>query len=112
MAAPSGRFHNSLPWVLMHRQTTSLPSTQVRKTRSPQMAGVEVPLPGSANFQAMLSVALHDVGRLFSVQMPLLSGPRHCGQLSAQAMFTAMKSRHADSVNRKDAFTAGYLGCK
>src|SRR5437868_1619666 len=76
------RFHNSLPSVLMHISTRSLSSALVRKMRSPQIAGVELPMPGSGNFQTIFSVALHFAGRPVSLEMPSFVGPRHCGQLS------------------------------
>ena len=53
--------------------------------RSPQMAGVEPPMPGILSFQATFFDSLHSVGRPVSLLMPSFSGPRHCGQLPATA---------------------------
>ena len=55
---PSLRFHSSLPWVLTHRSTRSLPSSLVRKIRSPQTDGVEPAMPGKGKRQATFSIAL------------------------------------------------------
>ena len=77
MAAPRSRFHFCLPSVPTHSSRTFLPSSQVRKILSPQMAGVDDPSPGRGNFQARFLSALHSTGRSFDLEMPLLSGPRH-----------------------------------
>jgi hypothetical protein len=49
------------------------------------MIGVAPVQLGIASFQVMFSSALHLSGRFFSVLMPFIVGPRHCGQLSANA---------------------------
>src|SRR6185436_2364985 len=54
-----------------------------RKTVSFQMTGVDPLKAGNGSFHATFSVALHVVGRPFSVLMPSIDGPRQCGQLSA-----------------------------
>src|SRR6185295_9018497 len=56
----------------------------VRKTFLPQMIGDEKPSPGIATFQSTFFVSLHSVGRFFSVEMPWLSGPRHCAQFPVE----------------------------
>jgi hypothetical protein len=56
----------------------------VTNTLSPQMTGVDVPLPGSATFHFTFDDSLHVVGGLASGATPLASGPRHCGQFSAR----------------------------
>src|SRR5262245_18785797 len=75
--------HWSLPLVVRLRRTRSLPSAAVRKMLFFQITGVELPMPGRANFQATFSVALHLLGRPVSLEIPSLVGPRHCGQSSA-----------------------------
>ena len=47
------------------------------------MIGVEPLKAGSGSFHATFSVALHVVGRPFSVLTPSSDGPRHCGQLAS-----------------------------
>ena len=42
-------------------------------------------MPGIFSFQTTFFVSDHSEGRLVSLQMPSLVGPRHCGQLPAQA---------------------------
>src|SRR6188474_424195 len=81
-------FQIIFPSVDAHQSMRSLPSAPVRKMRSPQMIGVELPLPGSVSFQARFLVSLNAAGRFFSLEMPLLSGPRHWGQLSARPTAT------------------------
>src|SRR5262245_52742479 len=93
----------------MQRSETSEPSSLVTKIRSPQMHGVEPAIPGILSFQAMFLVSsfdspfdstffsYHSVGTFFSLQMPSLLGPRHCGQLSARAMETSARiTRHIE----------------
>src|SRR5262249_26106562 len=77
-----------------------LPSSLVRKMRSPQTAGVEPPRPGSGSVQATFFVASHSVGRFVSLLMPSSVGPRHWGQLSARAAGIGDSSR-ADRVSRQ-----------
>src|SRR5438105_7235599 len=48
----------------------------VRKMRSPQMTGVELPGWSSLTFHLTFSFALHFMGRFFSVQYPCPVGPR------------------------------------
>src|SRR5262245_22949169 len=60
----------------------------VRKTRSPQTMGEELPPSGKGVFQRMFSVALHLTGRFFSGECPCPSGPRQAGQLPAAAAAT------------------------
>ena len=50
------------------------------------MIGVDPLRPGIGSFQAMFSVVLHLSGRPFSVLMPFIAGPRHCGQFSADSV--------------------------
>src|SRR5262249_40896354 len=100
---PSLRFHSSLPLVLMHTSTRSLPSSLVRRRRSPQTTGVEPPMPGICKLQAMFSSWPQCVGRLVSVLTPSFAGPRHCGQLSARANPTNEDAkRHARSRERAE----------
>src|SRR5438445_12597331 len=68
------------------------------------MAGVEPAIPGNGACHTMLSVALHSVGRFISLQMPLLAGPRHCGQLSARtAPVHTQPTRHTAKALRQPA---------
>src|SRR5437899_8888145 len=45
--------------------------------------GEEWPRPAIGVFDLMFLVALHSVGRFFSVEIPCPPGPRHCGQFGA-----------------------------
>jgi hypothetical protein len=56
----------------------------VRKTFFSQMIGDEKPSPGIAVFQSTFLVWLHSVGRLVSVEIPWLSGPRHWAQFGLE----------------------------
>jgi hypothetical protein len=49
------------------------------------MMGVDPESAGIGSFQRTFSapVAVHLIGRFFSVLMPLCAGPRQCGQFSA-----------------------------
>jgi hypothetical protein len=38
-----------------------------------------------AVFQSTFFVSLHSVGRFFSLEMPWLSGPRHCAQFELES---------------------------
>ena len=58
-----------------------------------QTIGVDPLKAGSGSFQATFSVALHVVGRLFSVLRPSIDGPRQCGQLSATSDAPTMERR-------------------
>ncbi len=60
-------------------------------------------MPGKASFQRTFFVALHSEGRLVSLQVPLLSGPRHCGQLSAWATATEKKIPQQELSNERMA---------
>src|SRR5437764_895935 len=58
-------FQSCLPALLKQRTATSSPSSLVTKMRSPQMAGVELPMPGKGAVQAMLLVALQALYQLY-----------------------------------------------
>src|SRR5262249_47574151 len=90
LTSPSLRcfFHNTAP---LFRSTAHnerlLVSETFKKIVSPQMIGVE-PLQASiGSFHVTFSSVDHLTGRFFSLLTPLSSGPRHCGQLSAETMF-------------------------
>ena len=51
--------------------------------RSPQTIGEDMPVPGSAVFQATLVSGPQAVGTPLSAETPWPPGPRHCGQFSA-----------------------------
>jgi hypothetical protein len=55
----------------------------MRKTWFPQITGEACPSPGTSIFHLTFSVELNLMGGFPSGATPLLSGPRHCGQLSA-----------------------------
>src|SRR5262245_13487829 len=80
----------------------------VRKMRSPQITGVELPLPGRVSFHARFFVALNEVGRSVSFETPLLSGPRQPGQLSAWASDATAVIR-ARASNSREVFTSVVL---
>src|SRR5712692_7088458 len=65
--------------------TTEPSSHVVRKILFPQTIGEECPFPGSGVFHLMFLVPFHSVGRFFSAETPLLSGPRHVGQFEVFA---------------------------
>src|SRR6185503_17902536 len=102
----SGRFQRTVP---RDRSTAhndrSLPSPTLRKTCSPQTIGVAPDRSGTASFQAMFSVVDQRTGRLFSPLMPFSSGPRHCGQCSAD-VDTPMEM--TTSAMRKRRFVMDY----
>src|SRR5262245_6562655 len=50
------------------------------KILSPQMIGVADPEPGIATFHLMFLVSLHSTGGCAVTEVPVHSGPRHCGQ--------------------------------
>src|SRR6516165_9485605 len=100
-------FHNCLPSVLMHKSTRSSPSSLVKNSRSPQIAGVAPLMPGNASFQTMFLVALHSAGMLVSAQMPSLFGPRHCGQFSPRAAATHVTNPH--NASNQQHFTVTSL---
>src|SRR6516164_5430008 len=53
--------------------------------RSPTTEGVEYPLPMSVAFQTCLGPSFgHCLRRPVSLEVPALSGPRHCGQSAAR----------------------------
>ena len=61
-------------------------TTDVRNTLLPQTIGLDHPTPGIGVFQATPSVALHVSGSSgMSSTTAVMSGPRHCGQLSDAA---------------------------
>src|SRR5215510_15772616 len=103
---PSNFFQSTSPLVLSRHQRNRLsPSATFRKIRSRQIIGVEPLQPGIATFQAMFSSVVHLTGRFFSALTPLSAGPRHCGQLSAETMFSEAAVERAImtnmSVNRR-----------
>src|SRR5262249_52192977 len=81
------------------------PSDALRKMVSPQMIGVEPLQAGICSFHVTFSSTVHLTGRFFSLLTPLSAGPRHCGQLSAETMFSAATVDRAmmtnTSVNRR-----------
>ena len=72
-------------FALMRIPTTAsaFSSTEVKKTASPQTAGVEAPSPGSSLFHATPSVGEKTEGKPVPVDDPLKWGPRQFGQFSA-----------------------------
>src|SRR5688572_19407159 len=70
-----------------HRRLRTVPPwlAWVRKMRSPQRTGVELPGYSSGTFHLTFSLGPHVNGRPFSVEWPWPVGPRHAGQLSARA---------------------------
>src|SRR5690242_8851241 len=67
--------------------TTAPSIAVVRNTRLPQTIGDECERPSIAVFHLMFLVGLHSDGRFFSFETPVPSGPRHCGQFPADAVF-------------------------
>src|SRR5262245_15404165 len=91
----------------MHKITWLLPSPLVTKIRSFQMTGVAPPRPGIGTFQATFLVSLHSVGSPLSLLTPVLSGPRHCGQLSPRA--TVALTSKATTPTMLNRFTSRSL---
>jgi hypothetical protein len=58
---------------------------------------VELPF-GIVSFQVMFLVSVQVVGRLVSLEMPLLVGPRQLGQFSALAKMGVLSKMTAASV--------------
>ena len=78
------RRQRSLPSVPTHNSTSDPSSVaEVRKIESFHTQGVAPACPGKGSRQATLVRLPHSMGRFFSVEMPLLPGPRHWGQFSA-----------------------------
>src|SRR5262247_2117025 len=75
------------------------PSDALRKMRSPQMIGVEPLQAGISSFHVTFSSVVHLTGKFFSSLTPLSAGPRHCGQLSAETMFSAATVDRAVMTN-------------
>src|SRR6185295_1645560 len=94
-------FQSRSPFFLStHHKNRSSPSATLRKMRSFQMIGVAPVQLGIAIFQVTFSSALHFVGRFFSALMPLRKGPRHCGQLSANAVPKTTKTTASGTRTR------------
>ena len=70
MPRPRLVFQSCLPAVFRQSRATSSPSSLVTKIRSPQMTGVEPPMPGIGAVQAMFLLVDHLTGRFFSALMP------------------------------------------
>src|SRR5687767_5392617 len=86
---PSGFFQSTSPFVLSTAQRKRLPlSATFKKIWLRQTIGVEPLHPSIATFQATFSSVVHFTGRFFSLLTPLSAGPRHCGQFSAEALFS------------------------
>src|SRR6185295_1972745 len=84
-----------------HQRNRSLPSATFRKMRSPQMMGVAPVQLGKASFHVTFSSALHLNGRFFSLLTPLSEGPRHCGQLSPNALVVARMTIEQNQTARR-----------
>src|SRR5688500_8708660 len=97
---------------------TSVPSIAVvRNTLLPQTIGDECARPSIAVFHLMFLVGLHSDGRFFSFEIPVPSGPLHCGQFPADvvaertlnpAMVKAIPTMSA-KVGRRDSFIVFYF---
>src|SRR5690606_1575425 len=55
------------------------------KTRSSQTIGLALPRPGMAVFHLTFFSGLHSSGGFAAGATPVISGPRHCGQLPSAA---------------------------
>src|SRR6185312_12360518 len=88
--------HNDLPSARFKHITVRRPSPSrdcVRKIRSPQTTGVELPRSGRDTFQRMFFESLQSSGRFFSWVTPSASGPRQAGQLSARVATATRQTR-------------------
>src|SRR5215471_4936438 len=99
-------FHSTSPLLRSTHQRERLsPSATFRKIRSPQIMGVAPVQLGIASFQVMFSSVLHLSGRFFSLLMPFREGPRHCGQLSAEAdLIATRRARNAKRSPLRNVF--------
>src|ERR1051325_9193450 len=92
LSAPTlSGWRNSLPpstvcFTALAPGTTAPSTAVVRKMRLPQTIGDECERPSIGAFHLMFFVGLHSDGRFFSFEIPEPSGPRHCGQLPADAL--------------------------
>src|SRR5262245_13999387 len=111
-AGATGTLQSSLPVDGAIARATSLPPCRSRKTRrSPAIAGEENP-PPRAIFQMDLSSFGRAVGTRASPDAtPLLDGPRHCGQSSAETAAdhsaerrTVPRSKLVRPVENKNVF--------
>jgi hypothetical protein len=64
------------------------------------MIGVEPLRPGIGTFHAMFSSGDHFKGSPFSVLMPFIAGPRHCGQFSADRVAMAIELKKPAVITR------------
>ena len=78
----------------------------VPDSASSQTAGVAALGPGISTLQAMFSVLDQALGRFFSPDEPLWFGPRHCGQLSAEATKEKFTRAVARALNERSRFMA------
>ena len=58
--------------------------------------GLEFPASGRGTFHLMFSVALQLSGKVFSLEIPVPSGPRQFGQFSANAAFAMRMNDRRD----------------
>src|SRR5947209_17402326 len=88
----------------------------VRNTLLPHTTGDECPRPATGVFHLIFFVAVHSVGKFFSVEIPMPPGPRHCGQFVVAALLivalrTATMSTEmiADEPIRMNVFIVYFL---
>src|ERR1043166_3718974 len=86
---PSGRCHTIAPESRSIHQRCGVTgavdlraASTLRKMGPAETMGVDPDQAGIASFHATFSACDHLTGRLVSVLMPFLDGPRHCGQSS------------------------------
>src|SRR5262249_5707578 len=109
---PRGRCHNTLPLSRSTHHKCNVTascdrrsSATFRKTRDPQMAGVDPENAGIASFHTMFSFCDQRNGRFVSWLTPLPDGPRHAGQFS-----TAVVARGARSMSNVECQTSNCGG--
>src|SRR6185503_17686818 len=86
--APSARFKQIVSRVF--------PSNPVRKMRSPQMQGEELP-EGSVVRQSKLDLGPNETGGFALAEMPSPPGPRNCGHCSDAGATSEIAPMHADN---------------
>src|ERR1017187_3823890 len=84
--------------------TTGPSSHVVTKTLFPQAMGEQCPLPGRVVFHRTFLTASPSMGRFFSAETPLLSGPRQFGQLCVLAETCAAAKQIRMETFRKSKF--------
>src|SRR6185503_9964830 len=100
-------------FVAFAPSTTSPSIAVVTKIRFSQTIGDEWPRPSIGVFHLMFFEVFHSAGKFFSVEIPVPSGPRHCGQFPADDEAVAAIPNDTAAIRakliRRVSFTAFFL---